>query len=256
MSDFSLQGKVYAATRDSSTGKPGALRWLDNASTLQLTLSEDVDKPRESFSGHKMVTSTIGKGQDGTFTLTLTSFSAKNLALALSGTVTDVTTGTVTAESFPDDLEVGDIVALDHRDVSEVVITDSATDSPATLTADTDYSIESADAGLVKILALGSYTQPFKAAYSYAAATKIAAFTNPRPELYLVLDGINIADPNWPHVRADVFRASFDPVKTLDLINDGQGTLELSGTLIYDAVNATDSSNGGYFNMALASEST
>lgn len=253
MKDFSFQGKVYLGERDTATGKPKALRWVDNASTLQLSLSEDTDKPRESHTGHKMVTSVIGKGQDGTFTLTLTAFSAQNLALALSGTVTDIVTGTVTAEAFPADLVVGDIIALDHRDVSDLVITDS-TGTPVQLVEGTDYSIESAAGGLVKMLAVDTYTQPFKGAYSYAAATKIAAFTNPRPERYLLLDGINIADPAWPHVRVQAYRCSFDPVSNLDLIQDGQGNLELKGTLLYDAVNAATSSNGGYFNVELPDE--
>lgn len=255
MKDFSFQGKVYLGLRDGTNGKPKALRWVGDASQLQIKLTTDTDERQESWSGKRLTSVRLVKSTKADFTLTLNDFSIQNLALALGATEVDVATGTVTAESCPDDLVVGDVVALDHRDVSDVVITDSASSSPATLAEGTDYSIESAEGGLIKILSLGEtpYTQPFKAAYSYAATARLPLFTaGTSSERYILLDGINTVDQS--RVRVRLYRGAFDPASQLDLITDGLSSLEMSGSVLFDQVNAADANLGGFGRIELAGE--
>jgi hypothetical protein len=249
MKDFSFQGKVYLGMRGAD-GKPQALRWVDDSSQLQVKLSTDTEERQESYSGNRLTSVRLQKAKKAEFTLVLNAFSKQNLALGLYGSALDVATGTATAEAFPTGLAVGDVVALDHRDVSTVVITDS-TATPKTLVEGTDYSIESAPGGLVKLLALGSpaYTQPFKAAYSYAASVRLPMFTAGIPERYLVFDGINTVDNS--RVRVRLYRAVFDPADTLDMITDALSSLSLKGSVLFDSVNVADANLGGFGRIEL-----
>jgi hypothetical protein len=219
------------------------LRWVGDASVLQVALSTTTTDRQESYSGNRLTSVRLQTAKKADLTLTLSYFSAKNLALGLYGDASDVDTGTVTAESLPDNLTADDAVALDHRDVSDLVLTDSASGSPATLTEDTDYTLD-ADTGIVQILKVDSYTQPFQAAYSYAAAVNVPMFGSGVPERYLVLDGINTVDSN--HVKLRLYRCAFDPASQLDLISNDLGTLELKGSVLYDSLNAADSNFGGF----------
>lgn len=252
MKDFSFQGKVYLGQRGTD-GKPQALRWVDDASQLQIQLSTDTEERQESWSGKRLTSVRLTKSTKADFTLTLNAFSVANLALALGATKQDVASGSATAEAFPDSLAVGDIIALDHRDVSDVVISDSTSGTPATLTEGTDYKVESAEGGLIKLLNLGSYTQPFTAAYSYAATARLPLFTaGASSERYILLDGINTVDQTRARVR--LYRGAFDPASQLDLITDSLSSLEMKGSVLFDSVNAEDANLGGFGRIELPGE--
>lgn len=250
MKDFSFNGKVYVGTRLAS-GKPGVLQWVDDASQLQIKLSTDTEERQESYSGNRLTSVRLQKAKKAEFSLTLNAFSKLNLALALYSTPVDIVAGSFTDEVLPTGLVAGDIVALDHRDVSNVVVKDSA-GSPVTLVAGTDYSIESAPAGLIKILDVGTYTQPFKANGDYAAGIRMPMFTGTIPERYILLDGINTVDGS--RARVALFRAVFDPASQLDMLTDALSSLQLSGSVLYDSTNAADSNLGGFGRIELPAE--
>lgn len=251
MKDFSFNGKVYLGLRDAATGKPLALRWVDDASQLQVKLTTDTEERQESHSGNRLTSVRLTKAKKADFSLTLNAFSKKNLALGLQSNPVDVTLGTVTGEVLPDALVAGDVVALDHRDVSSVVITDSNA-TPATLVLGTDYSEESLPGGLIRIISLGAYTQPFKAAYSYAASVTVPMFNAAQPERFILLDGINTV--TGERARVSLFRAVFDPASQLDLITDSLSSLALSGSVLYDSVNAASANLGGFGRIELPPE--
>lgn len=252
MKDFSYQGKFWLGDR-LVTGRPGKLTWVGDAPTLSLKFSTDKSDRTESYSGNRATSASLKKATKGTFDLTLNWALAKNIALGLGGTIIDVPSGTVTAEPFPTGLAVGDTIMLDHRDISALVVTDS-TASPKTLVAGTDYVIDSAPGGLVTLKALGTpaYTQPFKGAYSYGEGTNVVAFTTPSIEKYGVMDGINTVDNS--RVRVQVYRMQFDPVSDFGLIQDDLGNLQLSGSVLFDVVNASDDEFGGYMLTELPTE--
>lgn len=247
--DFSFQGKVFLGER-LPNGKPGAMYWTNDAATLNVKSSQGEDKQTESYSGLRQTSATISRDLEVTFELVLRHGNAKNLALGLYGEEKTIVGGSVTDEVFPDNLVVDDIVALDRGKVSAVAITDSAV-TPATLTLDTDYAIESADYGRIKILNLGAYTQPFKAAYTFAAGTDVTMFTQPAPVRYLILDGFNTVDGSGELLRVRLYRLKFNPVSQLDLITDSFGALTLGGTALLDSTNALDPALGGYGRIEL-----
>lgn len=242
MSLFSFQGKVWAGSR-LSNGKLSKPLWCGNVSPMTLQMATETTNKMESFSGNRLQYGRLQRGKTATLNLTFDEALPHNLALALWATALDVSGSTVSAETFESGLAVGDFVRLDHPFVSSVVLTDSA-GSPVTLTLGTHYRIDSANAGLIEILSLGSLTQPFKAAYSYAGRDSFTLFTAAPPERYILLDGVN-TETNEP-VIVTLYRCKFDPVSDLPLINDEYGSLALTGSVLYDTVNAADANLGGF----------
>ena len=247
MKDFSFQGKVYLGTRLTG-GKPGALRWVGDAPKCDVSLSTDSESRKESWSGNRLTSAYLQKGTDVTVAMTLNWANAENMVLGLYGTQLAVSSGSVTGEALPTGLAVNDVVALEHGGISSVVVKDSA-GSPATLVAGTDYAIDSANGGTIKILNVGTYVQPFKVDYAHTASADVTMFTSAPPERYLLLDGINTID-NSP-VRLRLYRTRFNPLSTLPLINDSFGTIELSGAVLYDDEAAADADLGGFGKIEL-----
>lgn len=242
MSLFSFQGRVYAGSRLSS-GKLSKPVWMGNVPTMTLQMSTESTNKTESFSGNRLQYGRLQRGKTATLNLTFDEFLPQNVALALWASDLDVVTGNVTGEAFESGLIAGDHVKLDHPFVSAVVISDS-NGTPATLTLGTHYEVVSGNAGLIRILNPATFTQPFTAAYSYAARESFTLFTAAPPERYIMLDGVN-TETNEP-VVVTLYRCKFDPVSDLGLINDEYGQFQLSGSVLYDVTNAANANLGGF----------
>ncbi|MCY1266025.1 hypothetical protein D9M69_218760 [compost metagenome] len=110
------------------------------------------------------------------------------------------------------------------------------------LVAGTDYRIESANAGLVEFLT--PQATAVTAAYDSEEAVALTMFTQQPPERWFVLDGIDTE--TGKSVIVDLFRCKFNPVGTLGLIHEEYGSLPLTGSVLYDPLNAGDPLLGGY----------
>ncbi|QQE90271.1 hypothetical protein [Azotobacter chroococcum] len=244
---ISLQGSLYSAIRNATTGKPGKMTWLGNASAASLAIAVEKSDKNESFSGSRGLYGSLITAKSGTLSITLDEFLVENLAMALHSTPVDIVSGTVSGEALPSGLVSGDEVQLDKRFTSNLVLTDSNA-TPATLVEGSDYEIVSAAGGIIKILDPTSLTQPFEADYSYAAADSLAIFANATPpERWIFFDGINTVTDE--KVILDLFRVQFDPVSDFGLINEDWGGLQLTGTLLLDPINLKNSNLGGYGRM-------
>lgn len=252
--DFSFQGKIWLGSR-LSTGKPGALTQVGDAPALQLKLTASLDKRTESMTGQRVQSAALQKSKEATLSMTLNYFGSKQLALGLYGAVNTVAGGTATAEAFPTGLAVGDSAILSKPNVSGLTVTDSA-GTPATLVSGTDYELASAASGIVTLLNLGSYTQPFKAAYTYAGSTDLSMFNVAPPTRYLVLDGINttLGDDYGKPVLLRLYQCVFDPAAQVDFISDSMGQLQLTGSVLYDLLSAADPLLGGFGKLSLPTE--
>lgn len=241
MSLFSFQGIISLATRQPN-GKPGKLIDVGNAATCQLSLSVDSTTKNESRSGQRLQMGRLITGKTATLNITFDEWKRANLPLGFYATVGTIEAGTVTAEAFPAELVAGDRIMLDHPGASSVLLTDSA--APSVPVTAGKYILEAPGNGTVQIVDPAPYTQPFKAAYSYPEGIDLALFTTPSPERYFVLDGIN-TETNQP-VRVELYKVRFDPFSQTDLINDGYGTLPITGAVLYDSLSAADPQLGGF----------
>jgi hypothetical protein len=251
MKDFSFQGKVHIGLRQAN-GKPGALRWVDDASQFSIALQTETSERQESWSGNRLTSVRIPKAKKATFTLVINAANAQNMALALQGTATAVAGSTVTGEVLPLGLVAGDLVALDYPRISALTLSDSTPVTPLVPTLNTHYTIDSADGGIIKIVNPAGFVQPLKAAYTYGAHVNLSAFTIASIERYLILDGINTVDNERIRLRA--YRCAFDPVSDLGLITDDLGNISLSGSILFDSVNYANANLGGFCSVQLPSE--
>lgn len=241
---FSLQGKVYSAVRNATTGVPGTRTWLGNVSAASVALTTENSNKNESYSGSRLLYGTLQKSKSAAITMTMDEWLPEPLALGLYGTSAAITGASVTNEVAPTGLVIGSQIQSAHQFITSLVVHDSA-GSPATLVLGTDYSVVSASLGLISILGLGTYVQPFKLNYTYATGSQLQMFSNTKPpERWITFDGenTNTGEP----IIAELYRCQFDPVKAFGLIDDDWGGLELSGTVLYDSINAAISNLGGF----------
>jgi hypothetical protein len=243
---YAGQGKVYVAI--ATAGVPGAFKYVGNCPILNVALETDILEHKESTSGQRLTDLRIIRGKSSKFSFTLEDFNKDNLALALYGAASTVSGSTASAETAPT-LAVGEYWRLVHGDVTSLVVTDSA-GTPATLTLGTHYEITSAKHGTIKILSLGSFTQPFKAAYTYAAVSSINMLTQGFADRWVKFDGLNTVNSNSP-VLVDLYKVNFDPIAQMDLIGDDIFKMELSGGALYDSTKESDTTLGQFGRVQL-----
>ena len=245
MSDLlmSLQGTINLATRNtaSSPARPGAFRHVGTADSCEMELSVETVTQNESYTGQRLQVGELTLGKSGTLNLTLKDWSIENIALALYGEKITVNSGIATDEKLPDGLVVGDRIKLAHPFIADVEL---KAINGTTLVLGTDYELESAHAGLIKLLTAAALTATVD--YSYAKTDSLGIFTRQPPERWFMLDGIN-TDRDDEHVIVELFRVKFNPVSNLTLLhNEGYGELQLTGTVLADMSQSKDGSLG-YF---------
>ena len=245
---FSGQGQILVAKR-SSAGIPGSFFLLGNVPRFEVKPSMERREHKESQSGSRLINKVQTTTKGGTVEMTLEDIRRDNLALLLSGKKVTLSAGSFTAgtpDTFPSGLVVGSIVELSRPNASSIVIKDSA-GTPATLTNNTHYRILDAEQGFIEILSLGALVQPFKAEYSYAATEIVTAFeANDDDEYWVTFAGHNTEESPDQKIKFDLYRVVFNATELLGLINEEQGTFDLSGRILRDAVRATDANFGGF----------
>lgn len=184
------------------------------------------------------------KQKSATVALTIEEFTKENLSLALYGSHVTGSGGSVINESVGGANPVlGDRYFLAHPKVSALTVVDSA-GTPATLTEGTHYTLD-ADFGALQFLDVTGFTAPFKASYTFGAVTEIGIFTQPLPERFLRLEGVNTAAGN-AKVLIELYRVAFDPLKKFDIISNDLNKFELEGSLLADSTKPYDAVLGQF----------
>ena len=81
--------------------------------------------------------------------------------------------------------------------------------------------------------------------YGFGVTTEIGIFTQPLPERFLRLEGLNTAQGN-AKVLVELYRVAFDPLKELNLISDEYNKFELEGSLLADNTKPVDALLGQF----------
>lgn len=243
---FSFQGRVLLGDR-LENGKPGKLEWVGNTPTCTLSIATENTEKIESFSGQRLPYGRIQTSKKATIKLALDEILPVNLIQGLYANHISKDAGSAVDELLPADLVAGDIIRLDNAFIDEttLVIQDSASES---VTRD-KIAVESANAGLLKVVDPVGLTQPFKASYDYTKRSAFTILSQTPPERYFVLDGIN-TENNQPMVL-NLYRVRFDPAESLELINSEYGTLSLTGSVLIDTINMNDPALGGFGKLEL-----
>ncbi|MGO1072324.1 hypothetical protein [Lysobacter sp. CA199] len=242
---FSLQGYLMSAER-LPNGKPGKTTWLGNVPEATLSLATESTPKTESFSGQRQQYGKMYTAKTGTLNITMDEWSTENWALGVWSTTVSIASGSVTSEVLPTGLIAGDKVVLDRPFASALVLTDSTPTTPAVVPP-ANYRLVGHSDRVIELLNPGTLIQPFKAAYTYAAATSLAFFKTRPPERYLIFDGIN-TETNEP-VMFDFYRAQFEPFQEIGLIHAEYGSLQSSAALLFDPQANIDPILGGLGRM-------
>jgi hypothetical protein len=205
--------------------------------TLTAEYIEHVSKRTSIAKKHLKVLKMIS----GTGKITCSSHSLALLKKYLYASQTTVTGGSFSATAFAKALAaVGDYLPLPggKTKVSSLVVTDS-NGSPATLALGTDYEAD-ADAGVIKILSLGAYTQPFKAAGTEAAGTALNLFQSTPALQGMRAKAINLADDGEIETL-DIPMIQISPAAGWQRVNDGNepNKYEIEFEILNDDSNST-----------------
>ncbi len=240
---FSPQGVIMVAPRDATTGVANKFTDLGNAPKLAVSLKIDVEELKESTTGQRLPMARLEKAKSAEVSMSLHNFDKRTLQLLLRAASDAGIAGTAVSEVMPTALVVGDIMRLAHPFVSSVVVKDSA-GTPVTVAPD-DYQLD-ADGGVIRILNLGTYQQPLKVSYSYAAAESTPMLTLAAQGYTLLFTGVNTAEGNAP-VVVELYNVVFDPASNIDLITDNVTPFELKGSMLIDSSKAANDATFGQF---------
>jgi hypothetical protein len=215
---FFGKGRVFFAEKDETTGLAKQLIWAGNVKKLNFGFETELLTHKEDYTGQGLedVRKVIGKS--ASMTAEMENFDLDMLALGLYSSKVSVDGSTVEGEPLPAGLAVGDEVATQHPKISLLVVKDSA-GTPGTLTLNTHYSIEDATTGRIKILNLGSFTQPFELDYTYGARKDLGIFMSTPPNRWLRYEGINLLTNK--KALFELYNLSLDVMSELALISDG-----------------------------------
>lgn len=246
------QGKVSIAKRNSITGAPLAFRYLGNTSEVNFGLQVQSQSRKESETGQRLPQLRYQVENSASLEFKIENATAANWAFAFRSTAGQIAAGTVTGEVCPTGLVAQDIVRTAKPDVSSLVVTDS-TGTPKTLPAVTGWSYFNQRTGAIQLLDIttgGPYVQPFKLAYSNAAADNVPFFVSPDTEWWFCFDGLNDVDSGRP-VKVEFYKCYFDPAQTFPLKGDAPATFDIKGAPVYDDTKAADAVLGQFGRVVL-----
>ena len=243
MAYFSGQGRVFIGARTSG-GNPAGLNFVGNVPDLKVSLSVETLEHQESQSGQRLTDLQIIKGKKGEFACTLEELIPSNLELALYGSTTVVTTGTVTDEAIATTAETNKLYLLGKQNVSSLVVK-----AGATTVANTKYTVN-AKHGSFQFTDVTGVTGAITASYSYGAANVTAMFTQPLPERWVRFEGLNTADGN-KEVVIDLYRVAINPAKELSVITSDLLKFELSGQVLADLTRSASGELGQFGRIVL-----
>lgn len=214
------QGKLWIAGIGAG-GVLGDWVWLGDVSELTGQGSETRVQHRESFSGVNAMVRDFGKEVGMAWNATLHQLDADNVGRFTRSRMSAQVAGTVTGEQLPNPVQDGELVALDYMNVTDLVITDSLTPTPATLVRGTHYDYDIF--GDVEILTLPTTpapTFPLLAAYSHGAAKQAAFLAGSDKNYALKYKGINLAENGAP-IMVELYKTGASLLQQLSLITSG-----------------------------------
>jgi hypothetical protein len=238
---FSGQGIVYLAELLNEV--PQGFVDVGNCPDLKVSLEVSTFEKKESRSGSRLTSLRQTTDKKANIALVLDSFSKENLQKALFGALTSVTATPVTGS--PVTARLGKVVPLPDIKVGSVTIKGTGDDSAITYELNKNYTIN-LDAGSIYFMTAAEQTAASAAHaideadalavdYTPAAQVKIESFGAAEKEYALRIEGLNTADANEP-VVVTAHRVRLSPLKTLALISDETGTLDLEAPVLATTV--------------------
>lgn len=242
---FSGQGALMVAERHTD-GTPKGFTRIGNVPSLELSIEVTKFEHKESCSGQRAIDLTIVQEKNGTFTMTLENFTPFNLALAAWGQQGITTGAAITPTIIPweaDKPHYLDVLTIAAAPAP--VVTYDPLGVPAVLVENTDYVIDY-EYGTISFPAAGAISgwtldgsELVEVAVTSEDYTNVDALTVTSQQRWLRFEGLNTIDEKA--VLIDIFKADLDPLTGLPLINDEIAAMEVTGSVLFDNLQAGDS---------------
>lgn len=208
--------------------------WLRFGNATKLEIKENAEvKERISRqkSNYGQTLDSVAVKQPAEISVSLDDLDKDNLALVFLGDVVDGAVTGASASAEVHTANLGKALKTEFRKVTAVVVNGSG--GTPTYVLDTDYTIDSAEMGLITPLESGSIVDGalIEVDYTYGtiAGNKVQGGTNSSIKVALLLDGENFADQS--KVVVNVWEAVLTPQTGVDFLSEDFATLELNGTL-------------------------
>jgi surface antigen len=236
LSPIIMQGKVFVQERQFNAAATSGLEYLGNCENAKLSFKQKRERIVDNFSGRGLTVASPVVETEVEMMLTMLDIGSANFARTTWGTHDGAEeAGSVAAESIV--MYNDRYVQLAKTGVSNVVV--------AGAVLDTDYTVDSAPHGRLKVLA-GSTAAPdgtpfeTTVAYDYAANNGIVqAYVTSQKFYTIVIDGVNVAQGNQPFILT-IHQIQLDAAKALDFIDKKQMKLESGGEILIDSSIADD----------------
>jgi hypothetical protein len=246
---FIGKGALQVADNDAS-GVAGPL-----ADAGEVMISYEIEKEyKENYSTRNELNELDAKvpvRQSVKGTISCKETTAQNLELYLHGKKTVLAGGPVTGQNFPAGVQAGESYQLPGfaGKVSALTIKDSAGGGGASLVLGTHYTVD-LTYGRVKFLDVTGFTQPFKASFTNAAATRNSILTKRAVNKRLRLEGINVGNNDGARRFVDeLYNVTVEPAKKIDAKGgDEYANYEMAFTCVVDPKASPDEEFGRYGN--------
>lgn len=222
------KGTVYLEEIGGTTG----LLSVGNCSELALALNEDKKEQKDFEGAGGAVVNTVSRIDSVTGNITALDMSAPNLAKALRGLITIITSAAVVSE--PHTAIAGALTPLDKLRDTSVAVSVTNTGGVVTYVAGDDYELK--NNGVIMIAggtnafgASGAVEISYTGVDEYVVETLLES----GKEYKMVFDGLNEADSGKP-VLITVHRVKINPAQALGLITDVFGTLPMTFDVLKD----------------------
>jgi len=220
------------------------LQRIGNTSKLSLSIDQESKELADYENPGGGIADAITRIKEAKVSLTLHNLNAANLAIAVFGDASAIAAGTVTDEAHT--AHKGALLRLAHLAPTSVVVTNDS--GVTTYVAGADYVVSGGGLVIPETSGIAD-ASAIKVSYAYGAQNVIQAITAVGAEYTLAFDGLNEVDSGKPCV-VDLWRVRFTPAKSLELIDDDFGKLELEGKLLKDESRPAGESQ--YFRYAFA----
>lgn len=231
-----LRGRIKIANRGTD-GNPLALYDCGDTTDLEMALET---KYIENFDNDNAISTqdlSVAHQVAGTIKFSVKKVSEKIHELALFGDAVTESGGDFAAIAFPSGIQAGETwrVPGNRANLSDIVMVDSTPVTPLAMVLGTNYTIDLVN-GTVTFLTITSKVQPFKISGNELESQVSIPLLNRRTqELYIICEGINIADQDDP-VITDFYRVTVGPATKMLLKGSGEEPqmLEFEGKLLKD----------------------
>lgn len=220
------KGKVYMRVAGASAG----LTEVGNVSALSFAINEETKELKDYTSAGGGNQNEVRRIASVECSITMHDLSAPNLAMAVFGNSAAISTTPIVDEAVTAYLD--SLVPTAKPIDTGTTVTVKHTSGSPTYVKDTDYTLTAA--GIIPITG-GAITnaQSLKVSYTPKAGYNVQALLNAAQEYELYFAGVNEARSGKAfNVRA--FRVKLGAAKSLGLIADDYGGLELTGKVLKD----------------------